>query len=124
MHVKSECLSLPLISYLKTLLKKDKDVCLSKIIYLVQGHTESLLQCVAGKIILALPMWLGNMSQILVMSVFNYLGLAWIHYSKSFRTMVLLIIWQLSAFSDLILEYYLIKDNKTDQNKELFNKHN
>lgn len=38
--------------------------------------------------------------------------------------MVLLIIWQLSAFSDLIIEYYLIKDNKTDQNKELFNKHN
>lgn len=64
------------------------------------------------------------MSQILVMSIFNYPGLAWIHYSESFRTMLLLIIWQLSALSDLILEYYLIKHNKTDQNKELFNKYN
>lgn len=64
------------------------------------------------------------MSQILVMSIFNYLGLAWIHNSESFRTVVLLIIWQLFALSDLIIEYHLIKDNKTDQNKELFNKHN
>lgn len=59
-----------------------KKVCLSKIIYLVQGHTENLLQCVVGKITLALQMWLGNMSQILVMSVFNNLGLVWVHYSK------------------------------------------
>lgn len=102
----------------------DKEVCLSKIIYLVQCHAESLLQCVVGKITPALQMWLGNMSQILVMSVFNYLGLAWVHYSKSFRTMVLLIIQQLSVSSDLIIEYYLIKDNKTDQNKGLFNTHN
>lgn len=69
----------------------DKEVCLSEIIYLVQGHTESLLQCVVGKITLALQMQLGNMSQVLVMNVFNYLDLAWVHYSKSFRTMVLLI---------------------------------
>lgn len=102
----------------------DKEVCLSKIIYLVQGHMESMLQCVVHKITLALQMWLGNMPQILVMSVFNYLGLAWVHYSKSFRTMVLLIIQQLSVSGDLIIEYYLINDNKTDQNKGLFNTHN
>lgn len=103
---------------------RDKEVCLSKIIYLVQGHTESLLQCVVGKVTLALQMWLGNMPQILVMSIFNYLGLAWVRYSKSFRTMVLLIIQQLSISNDLIIEYYLIKDNKNDQNKGLFNTHN
>lgn len=90
----------------------DKEVCLSEIKYIVQGHTESLLHCVVGKITLALQMWLGNMSQVLVMNVFNYLGLAWVHFSKSFRTMVLLIIKQLSASSDLIIKYYLIKDNK------------
>lgn len=77
-----------------------------------------------GKITPALRVWLGNMSQILVMSIFNYLGLACVHYSKSFRTTVLLIIQQLSVSSDLIIEYYLIKDNKTDQNKGLFNTHN
>lgn len=63
------------------------------------------------------------MSQTLVMSIFNYMGLAWVHYSKSFRTMVLLIIQQLSVSYDLIIEYYLIKGNKTDQNKGLFNTH-
>lgn len=66
-------------------------------------------------------MWLGNMSQILVMSIFNYLGLTSVHYSESFRTIVLLIIQQLSVFSDLIIEYYFIEGNKTDQNKGLFN---
>lgn len=52
------------------------------------------------------------MSQILVMSIFNYPGLAWIHYSESFWTVVLLIIWQLSALSDLTIEYYLFKETK------------
>lgn len=37
--------------------------------------------------------------------------------------MVLLIIQQLSVSYDLIIEYYLIKGNKTDQNKGLFNTH-
>lgn len=70
----------------------DKKVCLSKIMYLVQGHTENLLQCVVGKIAQALQIWLEKMSQILVMSIFNTLGLVWVQYSKSFGTMVLLII--------------------------------
>lgn len=33
-----------------------KEVCLSKIIYFVQGHTENLFQCLDGKIALMLQM--------------------------------------------------------------------
>jgi len=52
-----------------------EEVCVSNITYLAQGHRESLLQRVVGKLTVPLQIWLENMSQISVVSVFNYVGL-------------------------------------------------